>query len=62
MLRVYRVQAPHLVGLGEFRAVGFRQVGHLVDAAHVTLIQPFGHLVARKSGHAQRLGDILELG
>ena len=56
VFRVLRVDgggATHLVALSEACAVGLRDVGHLVDGAHMVSVYPFGHLPSCESGHSQ---------
>ena len=41
--------------LREPLAISLRDIGHLVDAPHMLLIEPFHDLASRKLGHTQRL-------
>ena len=50
-----------LAMLGQESAVGFRDVGHLVDARGVSPINPFGDLLAGKPGQPQLHGYVAEL-
>lgn len=54
--------AAHRVSLGQLLAVGLGYVCHLVYRSHMTLIEPTGHLAARKGGHAHLAGHVFQFG
>ena len=41
-------------------AIRLRDIGHLVDATHVLLIEPLRYLTSRELGHPQLLHDSLQ--
>ena len=52
-LAVGRKHRAHRVVFGQPLAVLLRQIGHLVDAGNVLLVEPLRHLSAREGGHTK---------
>ena len=52
--------ASYFVFGSELGTVGFRDVGHLINALYVLLIEPLRHLPAGEGRHAEILGHLLQ--
>ena len=62
VLTIDRSHAAHLIALVQLLAVGLREIGHLVDGAHMLLIEPLGYLGSCELGHTQLSYHLLQFG